>query len=118
MGTPQAEAFLVKAIARDIVYETFESAVPPVFTFDINAIGDLLCVPADPATVHRLVKLAADHDLDRALLDQHTTARKLGEEITNWSRGGAGAQATEKWISLRDWLSQNGHPFVPADVAA
>ncbi len=93
------------------------------FFLDLNQGG--ICVQGDAISLLTMVKLARkharyeDHGEHQAILSLVAHRSRVTEKHVMWNRAHhvEGSRNNPEWISVKDWLEEQGHPYVPNATA-
>ncbi len=91
----------------------------PCFRFDLNDMGRIY-TPIDPVSVLKLVEIMRKYDDSEyghhsAILNQMACRSAFGGDLIDWQRVQYAGREPE-WVSLRDWLRENGCPYMPPNI--
>ncbi len=98
------------------------SAITTSARFFLDLNQGPLYAPADVEKIIRLVELARKHAVDEAygehgaLLQLVARRDELDDAMVMWHRPyhvNMG-RPSDDWVSLQDWLAENGHPYSPS----
>ncbi len=96
----------------------------PRFYLDLNQGG--ICVQADAASLLTIVQLARKHGMCEevgehvAILNLVAERSRMDEKHVMWHRPYhvEASRGDLKWVCVRDWLAEQGHPYTSTAEAA
>lgn len=112
-----APAFRAEAARQGLIVDSFwpKNKDERRFWYDLNQ-GQFYSDP-DPATILRILALAASisDGEQNAMLWLVAKRSDIAEKVqVNWQRGYYVANRDDpNWVTLRDWLAEQGHPYSP-----
>jgi hypothetical protein len=98
------------------------SAITTSARFFLDLNQGPLYAPADVEKIARLVELARKHAVEEsygehgALLELVARREELDGAVVMWHRSYHvnRGRVPDGWVSLRDWLAENGHAYSPS----
>lgn len=132
MPTAKQEDPRIAKLRRALAEEGLLLSTMPACSFTVpSSLGDIL-LPAEPASMLRVVQLARVHFSDNRQTGEHVLIKNRVAprasllEMTTRGQGNVVWQDplhtpdpgdTSKWVRLWKWLEENGQPFIDPDGA-